>query len=80
MKFYFETHDGVAYPDDEGTELASLEQARVEAVKVLADFLSERPEEFWRTDELALTVQDNRRATLFTLRLSVSAPAEADQR
>ncbi len=71
MKYFFETHDGVTYPDDEGTDLASLELARVEAVRVMADFLSEKPEEFWRSKGLELTVQDHRRETLFTLRLSV---------
>lgn len=73
MIYFFETHDGVVYPDDEGTELPSLEQARVEAIKVMADFLSEKPEEFWRTNGLELTVRDDHRKTLFTLRLSVDA-------
>jgi hypothetical protein len=43
----------------------------VEAVRVMADFMSEKPEEFWRSNGLALTVQDDHRDTLFTLRLSV---------
>ena len=78
MIYFFETHDGVTYPDDEGTELPSREQARVEAVRVMADFLSEKPEEFWRTNGLALTVRDDRRAALFTLRLSVDPTTEGD--
>ena len=73
MKYFFEAHDGVVYPDDEGTDLDSPELARVEAIRIMADFLSEKPQEFWRTNELSLTVQDPHRTTLFTLRLSVDS-------
>ncbi len=78
MKYFFEVHDGQAYTDDEGTDLPSLQQARVEAIRVLADFLSEKPEKFWRAPGFALTVQNDRRATLFTLHLTVDPDLGAD--
>ena len=71
MKYFFHVLDGQAYTDREGAELPSLQQARVEAVRILADFLGQKPEAFWRDDGFALTVQDARRVTLFTLQLTV---------
>jgi hypothetical protein len=76
MKFYFQTQNGVCYPDNEGTELADAGAAKIEAVKVLADFLGERPADLWQEDFLELTVQDERRKTLFVLQVAVVPAAD----
>ena len=76
MRYFFETENGECFPDDTGTELPDLRAACVEASRILGDFLKERPKDFWDTDHLQLSVSDDSRMKLFTLRLSVTlAPA-----
>jgi hypothetical protein len=76
MRYFFETEDGQCYPDEDGTELQDLRAACVEASRIMGDFLRERPGEFWETDHLELSVSDERRMKLFSLKLSLAmAPA-----
>ena len=57
-QFFFHTEDGRSVSDDEGTDLETLADARVEAVRVLGDILRESPEEVLATGQLRLTVTD----------------------
>jgi hypothetical protein len=70
--FYFHTEDGRSVSDDEGTMLASLADARIEAVRVLGDILRESPEEVLSTGQLRLTVTDAAGLVYFALDLSAT--------
>jgi hypothetical protein len=78
-RFFFNVVDGRNYPDDHGTELSSLTAARVEAVKVLVQVLSARPQDFWETGCFSVTVTDRTGLTLFSIMVS-NADAPSVQR
>lgn len=71
MRYFFDVHDGTHTIDEDGTELPSVEAARVEAVRFAGRSLEEHAEKFWQSSrELQVSVRD---ATghLFTLVTSV---------
>jgi hypothetical protein len=74
-RFFFHTEDGQPIPDDEGTELGTLAEARVEAVRVLGDLLRETPDEVLATGALRLTVTDAAGLIYFALDLSATDAA-----
>lgn len=79
-RFFFHTEDGRLFPDDEGTELATLAEARVEAVRVLGDLLRETPDEILATGALRLTVTDAKGLIYFALDLSATDAAAGQAR
>lgn len=79
-RFFFHTEDGRPILDDEGTELATLAEARVEAVRVLGDLLRETPEEILATGALRLTVTDAKGLIYFALDLSATDAAAGHAR
>ena len=75
-RYHFHSEDGHRLNDEEGTELPNVDAARIEAVRVMAELLRERPEMFWRHECFRMTVTDDDDLTLFVLDLSVvTAPA-----
>jgi hypothetical protein len=66
-RFYFDIRDGEFIPDDEGTELADLEAARIQAVMLSGALLSENPSKFWEGEEWQLEVRDDAHLILFIL-------------
>jgi hypothetical protein len=74
-QFFFHTADGQQVNDDEGTELATLAAARVEAVRVLGDILRENPEEVLATGQFRLTVTDATGLIYFALDLAATDAA-----
>ena len=74
-QFFFHTEDGRSVSDDEGTDLETLADARVEAVRVLGDILRESPEEVLATGQLRLTVTDAAGLIYFALDLSATDAA-----
>ena len=74
---YFFNQAGVVYdPDVEGIELASISEARIEAVKFAAKTLRDRPELVWLGDEYRVEVTDENQLSLFTvIAFGVDAPA-----
>ncbi|MGH6910293.1 MAG: DUF6894 family protein [Phenylobacterium sp.] len=74
-QFYFHTEDGRSVSDDEGTDLATLADARVEAVRVLGDILRENPDEVLATGQLRLTVTNAAGLIYFALDLSATDAA-----
>jgi hypothetical protein len=79
-KFFFHTEYGRPSPDEEGTELATLAEARVEAVRVLGDMLRESPNELLTTGALRLTVTDAKGLVYFALELSATDAAAGQAR
>lgn len=69
--FYFHVRDGVDIPDKEGTECASLEDARNQAVKSAGESIKELGPTFWDADhDWQMTVTDEGGAVQFTMRFS----------
>lgn len=66
-RYYFNSENGRAFPDEEGTELDNLAAVRAEAVAVLGELLREHRHEFWATGAWCLTVVDEHNLTLLTL-------------
>ncbi len=66
-RFFFNTQDGEAVSDVEGVELPDIARAKVEAVKLMGELLTEHAEEFWRTRNFTISVSDEGGATLFTV-------------
>jgi hypothetical protein len=66
-RFFFHVSDSVLIPDAEGTELADLAAARVEAVVVAGAMLREHAPEFWTSGEWKVIVTDEDQVVLFTI-------------
>ena len=76
QRFYFHTQDGKPVRDGQGVELADLQEARLEAVGLIAQMLRDHPQEFWDTENLSVTVTDDTGLTYFSILVSaVISPA-----
>lgn len=67
MRFFFHIHNEDTLIDHEGTEIASISQARAEAVILAGALIRDMAGAFWRSPEWKLEVTDENRLTLFTL-------------
>ena len=72
-RYYFDIVDGSEFIDTEGTELADLAAARIEAVRLSAEVLKEMPERFWHSALWKMTVLDEDRVTLFVLKFQAES-------
>ena len=63
-------------PDPEGVELATLNDARCYAVKMMAEVLCTAPERYWEAEMYRITAADDSGLTLFTVEI-VSTDAAA---
>ena len=77
MPLFFFNQAGAIYdPDVEGIELASISDARIQAVKFAGEALRDRPELIWLGDEYRVEVTDENRLVLFTfVAMGVDSPA-----
>jgi hypothetical protein len=74
-RFHFHTDDGKSVCDRQGAELADLDAARLQAVRLTAAMMQDEPEELWREQCLVMTVTDDAGLTLFTVNVMiVTAP------
>ncbi len=64
--YYFDVRDRAAMPDDTGTELASVADARVQAVQFAGKLLAEKAEEFLNGDKWQIEVRHADGLILFT--------------
>lgn len=77
MRYFFNIAGAITDRDNQGVDISSLCEARVEAVKFAAQYLSEKPQLLWLGEELRVEVLDSDRRLLFTfIALGVDAPAE----
>lgn len=67
-RYFFDIKDGRDFPDLQGSEWPDLAAARIEAVRFAAEVLKEMPERFWNCEEWTMTVSDQKREPLFTLK------------
>jgi hypothetical protein len=66
-RFFFDVRDGEFFPDKLGAEFIDLEAARVHAVVMSGELLTEDPSRFWEGEEWQLEVRDEARRILFVL-------------
>lgn len=71
--FYFDLSNGSRETDEVGTELASVEEARTQAVRLVGEMLSFDDRSIWNGEGLAVDVLDEARAPLFTVRVTASS-------
>lgn len=69
-RYFFHVVDGQEYRDTEGTELAGVEEARMEAIVVSGEMLKDHSREFWNEGEWRLHVTNEAGATVCALRFS----------
>jgi hypothetical protein len=75
-RYFFHTKDGRCIADEDGTELPNQGFARIEAIKLMGELLTNFPEKFWETGSLSVIVSNQDRLTLFTIDCcSADAPA-----
>jgi hypothetical protein len=76
-RYFFHIVDGRATMDREGTELAGVEEARVQAVQMAGEMLRQSAEHVWTGCPWHMTVADDDGKTLFTLRFSAHEHARS---
>jgi hypothetical protein len=75
-RFFFDIEDVDLQPDGEGVELEGLNAARIAAVKLSGELLSEAPDRFWSVGEWKCTCRDETGLILFVLNFYANeAPA-----
>ena len=80
-RYFFHTADGALVCDEEGVELPSLDVAREEGARLMAELLRDDPHEFWGPDGLKLSVTDASGLLLFELSTqAVEAPSISQHR
>lgn len=80
-RFHFHLHGKHSVPDKRGTELAHVQQARLEALKVLSQTLVYQSDDFWEHQSLEVRVTDAGGLTLFSVTaVALDAPASARTR
>lgn len=77
VPLFFFNQAGVVYdPDVEGIELATVSDARIQAVQFAGEALRDRPELAWLGDEYRVEVTDENQLILFTfIAMGVDSPA-----
>jgi hypothetical protein len=75
-KFFFDLRydDEPWFDDTEGSELASLEEARSEAVELMAETTKDKLRSYWK---ISIRLRDDQRTPLLTLILSMRAEDES---
>jgi hypothetical protein len=57
-RYYFHVIDGREMIDSEGTELADLRQARIEAIHLAGSILRDEGDKFWNGEQWHMDVTD----------------------
>ena len=73
-RYHFNVYDGTYAIDDNGTELPDREAAQREAVRLAAELLAERPEDFWGAGEWRVEVTNSSGVSLFTVHFLGTCP------
>ena len=76
-RYFFNLQDGRSTPDREGTELADIETARAEAVRLSGEILRDIGATYWDHPEWRLDVLDESGRTLFSLCFVAEEQADA---
>ena len=78
---YFFNQAGVVYdPDYDGLELASMDEARVEAVRFASAVMKDHPTLVWHGEDFRVEVTNENRMLLFTVVVvGVDSPSTANR-
>jgi len=57
-RYFFELWDDAIRADDEGSEMASVEEARLHGILLAAEYLRDHPEMLSQSREIRITVRD----------------------
>ena len=71
-RYFFNVHDGVYVPDEDGSELPDVYSAQTEAIKLCGALIAELGAKFWDHGEWKLEVCDSSTRLLFTLTLTAA--------
>ena len=69
-RYYFHVIDGRDIIDSEGTELADLREARIEAIQLAGSILRDEGDKFWNGEEWHMNVTDASGQSVLKLRFS----------
>jgi hypothetical protein len=72
-RYFFHTSNGGPRVDAEGIDLPTGRAAQLEAARLLGELLSQKPEDFWRSRTLTITVADTHGRVEFELKACVVA-------
>jgi hypothetical protein len=73
--YFFDVRDGQFMPDQTGSELPSLEAARIEAVAMAGRLLVDEPEKFVGGDKWRIEVRNTDAQVLYTFSfIGIDAP------
>ena len=76
MRYFFNEMDGEYRPDYEGQEIATLKEARLEAVRYAGEVMRDHPTLVWTGQDFRIEVTDADQLLLFTVIIvGVNAPA-----
>jgi hypothetical protein len=80
MLCFFNLAGAVYDADQQGQEVATIDQARILAATYVAEVIRDRPEVVWAGEEVRLEVTDERQLVLFTISVvGIDAAAVAGQ-
>ncbi|RYG89270.1 MAG: hypothetical protein EON59_01705 [Alphaproteobacteria bacterium] len=68
-RYFFHTAGAEAYHDDDGQELATLEEAKTAAASSIAELLRDGADVFWGTEPWLMRVTDREGRTLFCMEM-----------
>ena len=78
-RYHFNVEDGTSLPDLDGTVMPDVATAKLAAVKMMGQMLTDDPATFWNGEEWHLDVTDEVGLTLFSLLfMATDAPALND--
>ena len=69
-RYFFHVIDGREIIDNEGSELAGLKEARIEAIHLAGSILRDEGDEFWKGEEWHMNVTDASGQSVLRLRFS----------
>ncbi len=76
-RYFFDIDNHTHDADDEGTNLADDDEARVQAVIFAGDYLRDHPEIIWDGSRFSVAVRDENDAVLLTIAVTVEDPSKS---
>lgn len=69
-RYFFYTENGECFRDDEGVELAGLDDAKDQALDFLCETLRGCHSKLWQTGDFRVIVKDGQGLTLFVIEMT----------
>ncbi|WP_380782334.1 DUF6894 family protein [Sphingomonas sp. R86520] len=76
-RYFFDMANSTRDIDEEGTELASADDARVQAVVFAGDYLRDQPGLVWDGGQFAVAVRDEAGRVLLNVVVTATDPADS---